>query len=139
MSSVSAANPGLSNLLQTLSNIDSPLLTSPSALTAIENSSPADIVKLSAAATQLQEVGAIFGDGQTTPDSLLPSGTSTFTALENALTNSATASFTGSTANTTPTSELPALQSSLQTAEADALLNPGTTSSTTNSLFSVLG
>lgn len=61
MGSVSSTNPGLTNLLQTLSNVDSPLLSSQSAVKAIENSSPADIVKLSTAATQLQEVSAIFG------------------------------------------------------------------------------
>ena len=137
MGAVSSTNPGLANLLQTLSNVDSPLLSSQSTLTAIENSSPADIVKLSEAATQLQEVGAIFGDGsqsQTTPESLF-NGSSTFAALENALTSS--------TSNTTnpaiPTSQLPAYESSLQSAVADALLDPGPTSSSTSSLFSVLG
>jgi len=134
MGTVSSTNPGLANLLQTLSSVDSPLLSSQSTLSAIENSSPADIVKLSDAATQLQEVGAIFGDGsQTTPESLL-NGSSTFSALENALTS------TPSTTNTAiPTSQLSNLNGSLQSAEADALLDPGATSSGVSSLLNVLG
>src|SRR5277367_1036100 len=88
MGTVSASNPGLANLLQTLTNIDSPLLSSPSAVSAIEDSSPADIVNLSAQATQFQKVQAIFGDPQTTPGDPID-GTETFTALEDALTTSA--------------------------------------------------
>lgn len=141
MGTVSSTNPGLANLLQTLSNVDSPLLSSQSTLSAIENSSPADIVKLSDAATQLQEVGAIFGDGsQTTPESLF-NGSSTFSALEDALTSpstSTTSSTSGATNPAIPTSQLPAYESSLQSAEADALLDPGPTSSSASSLFNVL-
>jgi hypothetical protein len=67
MSSVSSVNPGVANLLQTLSNIDSPVLSSQAAVSALENAPAGDIVKLSAAATQLAGMDAIFGiaDGET--------------------------------------------------------------------------
>lgn len=138
MSAVSSTNPGLANLLQTLSNVDSPLLSSPNALSAIENSSPADIVKLSVAATQLQEVSAIFGDSQTTSESL-QNGSSTFTDLENALTSASSTSSSSTSNSSIPTSQLADYQSLLQSAQADALLNPGSASSSTGSLFNVLG
>jgi hypothetical protein len=136
MSSVSSTNPGLTSLLQTLSNVDSPLLSSQNALKTIEKSSPADIVRLSTAAIQLQEVGSIFGAQPTTPDSLI-NGSSTFSELENALTNPANA--TGSATNMSPVSQLPGYPSLLQSAETDALLNPGPTASSTDPLISVLG
>jgi hypothetical protein len=136
MGTVSSSNPGLANLLQTLANVDSPMLSSPSAVSAIEDSSPADIVNLSAQATQLQEVQAIFGGPETTPSDQI-NGTNTFTALEDALT---TPSLPGSSATTSiATSQLPAYQSSIQAAEADALLNPGSSTGTASSLFSLLG
>jgi hypothetical protein len=136
MGTVSSSNPGLANLLQTLANLDSPLLSSPSAVSAIEDSSPADIVNLSAQATQLQEVQAIFGSPETTPSDLI-NGTNTFTALEDALT---TPTLSGlSAATPIPTSQLPAYQSSVQAAEADALLNPGSSAGSASSLFSLLG
>ena len=134
MGSVSSTNPGLANLLQTLSSVDSPLLSSQTALTAIENSSPADIVKLSTAATQLQEVSAIFGDASTTTDSLT-NGSSTSSALEDALT-SPTSSSTPSTAITTD--QLAKQPGLLRSAQAEALLTTGSTTSSTDSLVNLL-
>ena len=61
MGSVSSANPGLQNLLQTLSNLNSPVLSSPAVTSALQTASPADIVQLSEAATQLEGVDAMFG------------------------------------------------------------------------------
>jgi hypothetical protein len=124
---------GLTNLLQTLSNVDSPHLSSQNAAKAIENSSPADIVKLSTAAIQLQKVAPSSARSQ--PHPIV--GSSTFSALENALTSPANA--TGSATNRLPVSQLPTYQSSLQSAEADALLNPGPIASSTDPLISVLG
>ncbi len=69
MGSVSSSlNPGLADLFQTLSNIDSPLLPSPAVTSALENASPTDIVQLSLAADQLQNVDAMFGMPNTVPD-----------------------------------------------------------------------
>jgi hypothetical protein len=68
MSSVSSTNPLLANLLQTLSTVNSPVLSSPAALSAIDNAPPADIIQLSVAATELEGVDAIFGGISGNPD-----------------------------------------------------------------------
>ena len=62
MGSISSTNPGLTDLLQTLSTADPSLLSSPSVTSALENASPTDIVELSDAAMQLQSVDAMFGN-----------------------------------------------------------------------------
>lgn len=61
MTSVGAANPGVSNLLQMLNNMDSPVLSSPAVTAALEKAPAGDIVQLSAEAMQLQNVDALFG------------------------------------------------------------------------------
>jgi hypothetical protein len=62
MSSVSSSlNPGVADLLQTLTNVNSPVLNSKSVVSALEKAPPSDIVQLSAEATQLQSVDALFG------------------------------------------------------------------------------
>jgi len=75
MGSVSSTNPGLQNLLQTLSNLNSPVLSSPVVTSALQKAPAADIVQLSVAATQLEGVDAMFGisDGSSTgTSSVLP-------------------------------------------------------------------
>lgn len=81
MGPVSATNSNLSKLLQTLSG-ESPelssLLSSPSMQSALEKASPGDLVQLSDQAMQLQQVGLLFGNTDSTqaggfsqtPDSL---------------------------------------------------------------------
>lgn len=59
--SSTAVNPGVSDLLQTLSTLNSPVLSSPKVVTALENAPAADIVKLSTEATQLENVETMFG------------------------------------------------------------------------------
>jgi hypothetical protein len=62
MGSVSSSlNPGVADLLQTLTNVNSPVLNSKSVVSALEKAPPSDIVQLSAEATQLQSVDALFG------------------------------------------------------------------------------
>jgi hypothetical protein len=64
MSSVASAastNPGLTNLLQSLTQIGSPLASSPQVVAALQKSSPADIAQLSEEAIQLQGVDSLFG------------------------------------------------------------------------------
>jgi hypothetical protein len=61
MSTTSSVNAGLSSLLQNLSNIDPPILSSPKALAALQNAPPADIVQLSDEAIQLEGLNALFG------------------------------------------------------------------------------
>lgn len=55
-------------LIQTLSNVDSPALSSTAVTSALENASPSDIVHLSLASDQLQNVDAIFGMPNSVPD-----------------------------------------------------------------------
>jgi len=54
-------NPGVSELLQTLSSLNSPALSSPAVVSALEKAPPSDIVQLSAAAAELAGVDAMFG------------------------------------------------------------------------------
>ncbi len=61
MSSTPSINAGLASLLQNLSNINSPILSSPKALAALQNAPPADIVQLSDEAIQLEGLNALFG------------------------------------------------------------------------------
>jgi hypothetical protein len=79
MSTTSSINAGLANLLQNLTNIGSPLASSPTIVAALQKASPGDIVQLSAEATQLEGVNALFGvpdpssAGSSTTDSLFSS------------------------------------------------------------------
>ena len=70
MGSISSVNPGVSDLLQTLSSAElasgSTVLSSPAVQSALQNASPGDIVQLSARAIQLQEADGLFGSAQST-------------------------------------------------------------------------
>ena len=70
-------NPGLANLLQNLSDVGSPILSSPKAMAALQNAPPADIIELSDEAIQLEGLNALFGaaeaSGSSQADSLLSS------------------------------------------------------------------
>jgi hypothetical protein len=133
MSTTSAVNPGLASLLQTLSKVGSPLLSSPQALAALKKASPADIVQLSAEATQLEGLNALLG----VPDA---TATDPFASLEAAV---AGASATGSTPSSSSSAPTPSLadavatyQRSVQSAEVASLFGTGTSAgSTTGSTF----
>jgi hypothetical protein len=60
MSAVSSTSTAISNLLQTLSGLNSPVLSSPSVQTALESAPPQDIVQISDAAIQLQNTTELF-------------------------------------------------------------------------------
>lgn len=65
MGSVSSTNAGLSDLLQTLTNENSPLLStlsSPNVEAALENAPAGDIAQISNEAIQLQMTDALFGE-----------------------------------------------------------------------------
>ncbi len=138
MGSVSSTNAGLSDLLQTLTNENSPLastFSSPAVEKALENAPPADIVQLSDQAVQLQVTDALFGDTNTSSspsDSLF----STLAAID----SSTTGSTNGTTSSTTGSSladQLAAYQGSSQLQQTDALLGITQPSTTPNSLFDV--
>jgi hypothetical protein len=80
MSSIAAANSGITDLIQALSKTGSAsvssTLSSPEVQSALQNAAPGDVVRLSLAAQQLQEVNGLFGSNNAsqttaTPDSLL--------------------------------------------------------------------
>jgi hypothetical protein len=128
MGSVSSTNAGLSDLLQTLTNENSPLastFSSPAVQTALENAPPADIVQLSDQALQLQVTDELFGQqdaATTTPAQSL------FSALS------------AINSNQTPLADqLAAYQGSSQLQQTDALLGIAQPSSTNpqSSLFDV--
>ncbi len=130
-------NNGLSDLLQTLTNENSPLLStlsSPKIQAALENAPASDIVEISDQAQQLQATDALFGISNTTSsptDSL-------FSALAS-VGSSATSPAAGSSlsAGSSLADQLAAYQGNLQTQETQALF--GITPSTTapNSLYDV--
>jgi hypothetical protein len=105
MSSVAAVaptNPGLTNLLQSLTQIGSPLASSPQVLTALQKASPADIAELSAEAIQLQGVDALFGSiDSNSGDSSTTDPNSLFEVLDQSLAapGAASGSFYNTTSN----------------------------------------
>jgi hypothetical protein len=144
MGSVSTINPGVENLLQTLTNLGSPVVSSPAEVSALEKAPASDIVQLSMEATQLEGVEAMFG----MPSS--PVDMNSATNLEELLTGSAGTSTTPQTeantlltsaalTNASPADQLAVNQANLQASEAQGLLGTGTTDGLTNSLFDVMG
>jgi len=148
MGTTSSINPGLASLLQNLSNVGSPLLSSPKAMAALQTASPGDIAQLSDEAIQLEGLNVLFGqpetsgtNGLSTSDSLLSdlyqtsnSATQTdpFASLEQALAN-ASASSTSGTTSSSGTASTPSLaqalasyQTNLQSDEMQSLfgVNP---------------
>jgi len=61
MGSVSTPNPGVASLLQTLSNLNSPILGSSKVTSALAKAPASDVVEISMAASQLENVDALFG------------------------------------------------------------------------------
>jgi hypothetical protein len=135
--SAGSSNNGLSDLLQTLTAENSPLLStlsSPSIQTALENAPTSDIVEISEQAMQLQATDALFGISNSSDDT---SSSSLFAALADAdsSTNSSNAA-SSLDLGSSLADQLAAYQGNAQTQEAQTLL--GLTPSTTpSSLFDV--
>ena len=121
MGTTSSMNPGLANLLQNLSNVGSPLLSSPKAMAALQKASPGDIVELSAEATQLEGLNAILGQ----PDTSGTAGLSTSDSLLSALYQAP--------GGTTPADPLASLEQALADASASSTAGGSTTPSTAGS------
>ena len=134
--SSNATNNGLSDLLQTLTNENSPLLStlsSPSIQSALENAPPTDIVEISEQAQQLQSMDALFGlsnTASTSTDSL-------FTALADIGPSASSSAASSLNTGSSLADQLAAYQGNMQTQEAQTLLglNP---SANTSSLFDVM-
>lgn len=125
MGSVSSVNAGVADLLKTLSNLDSPVLSSSRVTSALEKAPVADIVQLSMAANQLEGVDAMFG---------ISDGAGSAGATGNAQLLSAANS------NASSADQLATEQAALQSAQTQALLyGTGVTSSLSGSLFNLMG
>jgi hypothetical protein len=132
--STASTNNGLSDLLQTLTNENSPLLatlSSPNVESALEKAPASDIVEISDQALQLQTADAIFGISNT---STSPTD-SLFSALAS-LGSTATSSASGSSLDpgSSLDDQLAAYQGNLQTQETQALFG---TPSTPSSMYDV--
>jgi hypothetical protein len=156
MSSVAATNPGLSNLLQTLSATSpqlSSILSSSTVQSSLKNASPQDIVKLSEQALELQQVSSLFGSSIGTQsvglasnsDSLFPSlssGTAgaasaaILQALESPTTGSASSATASTSTQPSVTDQLAAAFSSMQAQELGSLYG---SASATGSLLNTQG
>jgi hypothetical protein len=127
MGSVSSPNPAITNLLQTISSAQSPVLSSPAVISSLENAPPADIIQISTAATQLAGIDAEFG--------ITPTPTDTEdTDLNNVLSALAPSQTTGSTPATSA-QQLASYQSAVQAADTQALLGTGTTTGLSDPVF----
>jgi hypothetical protein len=122
-------NNGLADLLQNLTNENSPLLStlsSPTVQAALENAPASDIVEISDQALQLQATDALFGISNT---STSPTD-SLFSALASANSND-TSSASGSSLNpgSPLADQLAAYQGNMQTQEMQTLFatTPATT------------
>lgn len=165
MGSVSSANSGLTDLLQTLTQNASPemsnVLSMPSVQSALENAPSADIVQLSTQALQLQAIGELFGDS--TASATGTASDPVLAALDAELTQSGSAA-SGSSASTAATpaadssssqdqavssqesdssaqtsSTATSAQQSLQAAEIQALFGGDSASSASDSLLNMIG
>jgi len=148
MGSIASTNPaatstsssnGLADLMQTLSNENSPLLStlsSPNIQSALETAPASDIVEISEQAMQLQATDALFGisdTSSTSPDDSL------FSALaDTSSTTSSSASDSTLSTGSSLADQLAAYQSNMQVQDTQALFgNPSTTTTNSNSAFDV--
>jgi hypothetical protein len=145
MSSVSSASPGLENLLQTLSNVDSPALSSPSVVAALQNAPPSDIVQLSTAALQLEGIDALFGVSRNSgSEAIVPDldgilAPSTPSASIAAPTSSSAVAASGAAATASSPQQVAAYESALEADATAALFGDGSGGNTIDSLFDISG
>jgi len=134
MGSVSSVNPGIADLLQTLTNVNSPVMSSKAAVSALEKAPAADIVQLSAAANQLESVDAMFGIS-TSPTTDV---SSTLTALESLGPGSTGTTTPSVLANASPADLAANGLAALQAQLTQGLFGTGTNNSLSGSLFNAI-
>ena len=135
MGSVASTNSGLSDLLQTLTNENSPLLStlsSPAVEAALQNAPASDIAEISEQALQLQVTNALFGDSNSSSSS----SDNLFSELAS-INSTATGATNSSTSGSSLADQLSAYQGNLQTQEAQTLLGINSPTNTPSSLFDV--
>jgi hypothetical protein len=133
-STSSATNPGIAELLQTLSNSGNSILSSPAITAALQNAPPQDVAELSTAAVQMQGMSELFGmTSGTSAASASPADPYT-TDMTNILANLNASVAGGNAASASPgqslSSQLAQYQLDAQGAENAALLGSGSTVST---------
>ena len=131
MGSVASTSNGLSDLLQPLTNENSPLLStlsSPAIQAALQNAPASDIVQISDQAMQLQDAEALFG---TTTTASTPTD-SLFAAL-----TPPGSSATSPAPGASLADQLAEYQGNIQTQEAQTLLGVTPAPTTANSLYDV--
>lgn len=136
LSSVSSSlNPGVADLLQTLANVNSPVLNSQSVVSALESAPASDIVQLSAEATQLQGIDTLFGISSTPTSNM----SSELAALEASATGSTTGTSTSSVlSNASPADQAANAQAALQAELTQGLFGTGTNNSLSGTLFNTI-
>jgi len=138
MGSVSSVNPGISNLLQTLTNLNSPVMSSPAVVSALEKAPPSDIVQLSTAVNQLATVDAMFGISSSSSTT----GTSSiFAELEAEATGASTSgqSTPSALSNATPSEQFADYTSAIQSQITQGLFGATSSNALSGSLFNVIG
>jgi hypothetical protein len=135
---LASSNNGLSDLLQNLTNENSPLLatvSSPSIEAALQNAPASDIVEISDQALQLQTADALLGitNPSTSPTDSL------FSALAS-VGSSASSSASGSSLDpgSSLADQLAAYQGNMQTQEMQTLFGTAPYTTTPSSLYDVL-
>jgi hypothetical protein len=129
----SSLNPGVADLLQTLSSLGNTTLNSSSVVNAIKSAPTSDIVALSDEAMQLQNVDTLFGIGSTPTTDM-----STLLAElgdPSAPTTSTTSAST-STANETPAQQAQAAQATAQAELTQGLFGVGASTNLSGTIFS---
>jgi hypothetical protein len=142
MGTVASVNPGVADLLQILSNSGSSSLSSTLSSSriqsALQDSSPGDLVQLSDQALQLQVASGLFGSldpPQTAGLFSTAANPSSSATLDNLL-----ASLSSSSPGSTPLADQLAIyRGELQAEQTQALLGTGTTDGTSGTLLNVLG
>ena len=129
MGSVSSAlYPGVADLLQTLTNVNSPVMSSQNVVQALEKAPTPDIVKLSMEATQLQGIDTMFGISTTSA----PTSMETLFGISPAQTsntNSVLQAMENAGATISPTDQATNDKASAQSLLAQGLFGVGTNNS----------
>jgi hypothetical protein len=152
MGSVSTPNPGVASLLQTLSNLNSPILASSKVTSALAKAPVSDVVEISMAASQLENVDALFGisNGSSTGASSLANlanlaavsagPASTTAAADNSSSSAPTSVLSNQQlASASPADQMANYQAALQASTVQGLFGTGTTNGSSGSIFNVIG
>jgi len=132
----SSLNLGVADLLQTLTNVSSPIASSSAVVSALEKAPASDIVQLSVEATQLEGVDALFGMSSPTASSATNMDT-LFGLPATAGTNGVFQAMQNAGATLSPTEQAASDQATLQSQLTQGLFGNG--ANITGTLLNTLG